>query len=273
MALAKSKKVYIGIAVTIVVALALRFIVFRDPYMGAKVSQIQKGDLTVAVYGSAQLVSRHSFDLKIGIVGRIVELPVNIGDSVKKGQVLIRFDSLPEFRSPIEGIVSALNYHLGETVFAQTTVLSIQDPKDSYLEMSLDQRSLRYLKPGQLARISFDGFREQKFEGTLRSIFSNGGQFFAIVDFDRKGYSMLTGMSADISVITEEKKNVLKADYGAIKNGRLLVFENGRFHGKPVNTGPDDGASIEILGEEFKEETKIGIWATLPESLQEKLLK
>lgn len=258
------------IATVLVIGVGFKFL-GPDPLRNAKFDEVSKGDLVVAVYGSAQLKASRSFDLKLGTTSHISALKVSIGDKVKKGQVLVIFDDLPPFLSPIDGIVTASNYKVGETVFAQSTVLSISNNTDTYLEMSLDQRSVRYLKNGQEARISFDGFRDQKFIGTVKSVYSNSGQFYAIITVDSKEASLLPGMSADVSVITDKKTNILKSPLACVKNGKLLTVTNGKLTATPIKVGADDGTYVEILEGSVPLGTQTVHWSSLPESLQNRM--
>lgn|GEM_PF-457360 len=245
--------------------------IMNDPLRGAQYGSISRGELVVAVYGSALLKTNQVYDLKLGTLARISGVRVSIGDSVKKGQSLIDFDGLPDFKSPLSGVITALNYRVGETVFAQSTILTVSDSKDLYLEMSLDQRSIRNLKSGQLARISLDGYRDKKFEGRLKSVFSNAGQFYAIITFDPKGESLLPGMSADISIVIDEKADVLKVPLAALKDKKLLILEKSEIQILSVKVGADDGFHAELLEPVLGLDTKTISWSSLSERTQTNL--
>jgi multidrug efflux pump subunit AcrA (membrane-fusion protein) len=225
---------------------------FKNKYNSVERSPLKRGDLTTAIYGSAQLKTDRSFDLKIGTSAKILELRKSIGSKVNKGDLIVIFDNLPSFKSPLDGVITALNFKNGETVFAQSTVLSIVDPKDFYLEMSLDQKSIRLVRPGQSARISFDGYRDLQIDGVVSSTFSNNGLFYGIIKLQNADPSFLSGMSADISIVTETKKDVLLAPLGAIKDGKILIEKNYKLSEVNVAVGVDDGAFAEILGENIQ---------------------
>jgi multidrug efflux pump subunit AcrA (membrane-fusion protein) len=207
---------------------------------------IKKGDMNTSIYGSAQLKTDRSFDLKIGTSAKIIEVRTSTGSKVKRSDLLIVFDNLPSFRAPIDGVVTALNFKNGETAFAQSTVLSIVDPKDFYLEMSLDQKSIRFIKEGQAARISFDGYRDLKIDGSVKSTFSNNGLFYGVINIQTVDSSFLPGMSADVAIVIESKKDVLLAPLGSISDGKILVERNNRPEEVSVATGIDDGKYVEI---------------------------
>lgn len=224
----------------------------RSNINSIKTEELKIGDLSAAIYGSAQLKTENSFDLKLGTSARITEIRKSIGQKVKKGEKLLSFDNLPDFVSPIDGTVTAINFKVGETAFAQATVLSIVNPKNFYLEMTLDQKSVRYVKEGQKARISLDGYRDLKIDGVVRSRYSNNGIFYAIIDLAQADPSFLSGMSADVAVITEIKKDVLLAPLGSLKDGKLLLKTNRGPREISVSVGIDDGYFAEVTSDKLK---------------------
>lgn len=228
--------------------------------------QLKRGDLSTSIYGSGQLKTNRSFDLKLGTSAKIIEIKKSLGNKVKKGEIVVIFDNLPIFKAPIDGVLTAINFKSGETAFAQTLLLSIVEPKDFYLEMSLDQKSIRLVKEGQQARISFDGYRDLKINGSVTSTFSNNGLFYAIIEIKNPDPSFLPGMSADIAIVTETKQDVLIGPLGAIKNGKILMEINNQPIEVSVATGVDDGKFIEIQGENLQAGMTSVIRSSLPEA-------
>lgn len=254
-----------SVAIALVILVSVIFFNIRSKIAAVQSVPIKIGDISTSIYGSAQLKTDKAFDLKVGTPAKILEIKKSIGERVAKGDTIIIFDNLPNFRAPIEGIVSALNFKNGETAFAQSTILSIVQPKDFYLEMSLDQKSVRYVQAGQKARISFDGYRDIKIDGQVRSTFSNNGLFYAIIDLKHTEPSFLPGMSADIAIVTETKKEVLLAPLGSIQDGKILVrLGRGRPIEISITTGLDDGNFIEIQSERLKAGDLAVIRATMP---------
>ncbi len=68
------------------------------------------------------------FHLKAPMPGLIVAIPVEDGQAVKKGQVLLILESMKmqnELKSPKDGTVSRIKAKIGETVEQRTTLLSV----------------------------------------------------------------------------------------------------------------------------------------------------
>lgn len=237
-----------------------------------KVVPLKIGDISSAIYGSAQLKTDHSFDLKLGTTARIIEIKKSLGEKVKKGDVLVTFDTLPNFHSPIDGIVTALNFKSGENVFSQAVILSITQSKGFYLEMSLDQKSVRYVKARQKTRVSFDGYRDLKIEGQVRASYSHDGLFYSIIDLNNVDPSFLEGMSADVAIITEVRKNVLLAPLGAFKDGKILLLSDQGPYEMSVSTGIDDGNLVEVQSQRLREGDQAILRTSLPNFIPNKNL-
>jgi multidrug efflux pump subunit AcrA (membrane-fusion protein) len=245
-------KYFMGFAILFLV-LVLGFLKVKNSMTKVQKVAIKRGNLQQAIYGSGQLTTEKSFDLKLGIAAKIISLKKSLGDRVQKGEELVVFDNHPSFKSPIDGIITALNYKNGESVFAQAVILSIVDSEDFYLAMSLDQKSIRYVKEKQVARISFDGYRDLKLEGVVRSTFSNKGMFYAIIDFKNQESSFLKGMSADIAIMTELHENVLLAPKESLKNGKILVQRESGVQEIPVEVGISEGSLVEVKSPQLHE--------------------
>ena len=92
-----------------------------------------------SVYGIGTVTATHSFQLKLGVTGSVVDLYVKEGDSVKKGERLVNIDQVV-YRAPFAGTVTSLPYKIGENVFAQLPILSLVNLLDRYLVVSLEQQ-------------------------------------------------------------------------------------------------------------------------------------
>ena len=69
------------------------------------------------------------FNLKAPMPGLVVAIPVNEGDAVEKGQVLVILESMKmqnELKAPKAGTVSRIRVKAGEKVEQRQTLLSVQ---------------------------------------------------------------------------------------------------------------------------------------------------
>lgn len=206
---------------------------------------VKKGKIVESVYGIGVLTAQRSLSIKPAVAATIRKIWVLEGDSVKKDARLVDLDTAV-FRAPFDGTVVSAPFKVGETVFSQTSVLTLVDLSDTYLLVSLEQQGALKVKPGQPTKISFDGLREQTFEGRVESVYSNANEFFARISIQNLPKSILPGMSADIAIIIREKSDVLLVPAAALEGMNLVLRRNGKVFRSPVEVGLNDGATVEI---------------------------
>jgi len=167
-----------------------------------------------------------------------------------------------EIISPIDGKIGKVDMKLGEAVTAGTSVISIEPTSTTYeVVVNVPESDVAHLVLGDTATVTFDAFGSDViFTGTISSLdrsekLIEGVVYYearlAIVDGPRMN-DLRNGMSADVTVLTDTKTNVLTVPTRAIlenlgkKIVRVLV--DGNITEKEVVTGlrGDDGIS-EIL--------------------------
>lgn len=219
----KNKKIMIG--TLLFVLLAGVWLFFKVRKTPEKTFQVTKGNLIEATYAVGLVKADQVYNLKLGVNSKMLERLVRVGDRVKKGQALFRLDSFPLFTAPFDGVVTALNYEMGELVFANSVIITLLNDKKLYLELSLDERSITKVKPGQVARIGFTSFKKD-LNGKVRAQFSTSDQFYVHVDFSDLNfdeYKPLVGMTADVSIITHEHKDAILVPVGAIDGKNEVI--------------------------------------------------
>lgn len=131
--------------------------------------------------------------------------------------------------------------------------MTLVDPSDTYLLVSLEQQGALSLKPNLPVKISFDGLRSKIFDGRVESIFSNGIDFLAHITIQDIPDYILPGMTADVAIILEEKKDVLLLPIVALELKEAVLSRNGTIIRVPVKLGLVDGAYAEVLSGDVQE--------------------
>ncbi|MER9428215.1 efflux RND transporter periplasmic adaptor subunit [Mesorhizobium sp. M0408] len=198
--------------------------------------------------------------------------------------------------APIDGIILTRSVDPGQTVASslQAPVLFViaADLKNMELKAAVDEADIGAVKPGQHARFTVDAFPERPFDAEIRdisyaSVTTDGVVTYdARLDVDNSELLLRPGMTATVSVVTKQAKNVLTvpsiafryrpaqtADRGwsltDVFTGRmgrpggnrqrqaatkptdgsrtLYVLENGRPHPVNVRVGSTDGELTEIV--------------------------
>lgn len=90
----KKKKVIIfgGIGVAVIALIALNAASNRDRGQSVRMEEVGLRDLVATVTASGQIEPKRSVDISADITGRIISLPVDEGDWVKRGDLVLRID-------------------------------------------------------------------------------------------------------------------------------------------------------------------------------------
>ncbi|MFA5945502.1 MAG: HlyD family efflux transporter periplasmic adaptor subunit [Patescibacteria group bacterium] len=168
-----------------------------------------------------------------------------------------------EIVSPIDGKIGKVDVKLGEAVTTGTAVISVEPTSATAYEVAVDvpESDVAHLALGDTATITFDAFgADVVFTGSLSSLdrsekLIEGVVFYqakiAVTDGPRLN-DLRNGMSADVTVLTDSKSNVLTVPTRSILeiNGQKLVriLVNDAIQEKPVVVGlRGDNSISEIL--------------------------
>lgn len=170
-------------------------------------------------------------------------------------------------QSPIDGVVTDVNYEVGEQISATTPVITLLASNGSEVEVDIPESDIAKLSEGYAAEITLDAFSDNEiFIGTVFSInpaqteiqdviyykvtvVFNSEQSEAVASYLEK---IKPGMTANVTIKTAEKNNVLIIPSRAIKeiNGQSIVqvLENQNVREVSVKTGlRGDEGQVEVL--------------------------
>ncbi len=242
-----SKKYWISILLVALISIAGFFWFKKSHQSSASFEIIKRGTIIDSVYGIGTLTAERSLSIKSGVTSTIHHLFAKEGQVVQKGAKLVDLEGIGEYKAPFAGTVVSAPFKEGETVYAQTSVLTLVDPTETYLLVSIEQQGALSLTPNLPVKISFDGLRQQVFDGKVESIFSNGTDFLAHISLSAIPKFILPGMTADVAIILNEKKDVLLIPIAALELKDAVLTRKGKIIRVPVKLGLVDGAYAEVL--------------------------
>ncbi|MGZ3774524.1 MAG: efflux RND transporter periplasmic adaptor subunit [Pseudobdellovibrionaceae bacterium] len=247
----------IFLLVIIASSIAIRFVLVRSE--GVTSGPIKRGILVDAVYGIGTVVATHSYSVKPGVTSTISELFVKEGDSVKKGDNLVRIDNVT-YKAPFKGVINYLPFKVGENVFPQGPVLVLTDLSNRYMVVNLEQQSALRVRPGQTARISFDSIRQQKFNGVVESTYSYNGSFLARINIENLPPEILPDMTADVAIVIREVPDALIIPAMAYEDGYVWVRRGQSLPYKtPIKIGVVDQALVQVISGDLKDGDQVMI--------------
>lgn len=141
-------------------------------------------------------------------------------------------------KSPIDGIVINRRVNIGQTVAAsfQAPVLFqiANDLSKMQVECSVDEADIGKVKEGQKVRFTVDAFPDENFTGKISQvryapeIVQNVVTYTTIVEVNNPEMKLRPGMTATVSVVTGEAKNVLRVPNSALRFNPSLSPEEMR---------------------------------------------
>ncbi|TGL67467.1 efflux RND transporter periplasmic adaptor subunit [Leptospira jelokensis] len=220
------KKIYGSIASIVIILILIFVFLFR----GSKSDRltVKKGSLVEAVYALGTVKPIDSFVLKFGIAASVRDIFVEEGQSVKKGEPLLVNDSGITFRSPITGTITKLSIAKNETAMPGLPVLEIQNLKEVYVSVSLDQESALRVKPGQHAQLSFESIRGNIYKGEVERIYPSNGQFLVRISPNELPQGILPDMTTDVAIEVSSKDNVILVPLVAVERGKVTRYRSGK---------------------------------------------
>ena len=180
--------------------------------------------------------------------------------------------------SPVDGTVISRAVDVGQTVaasFNTPTLFEVaKDLTKMQIETSVSEADIGRIKVGQKAQYALDGYQDRTFEGEVTQIrlasttTNNVVTYTVIVSVDNTEGFIIPGMSANVSIITNEVQDALCVENKALKfspsdntkkydsQGVWILTKNGikRYN---VTIGASDDNKTQIISNEIKEGDKV----------------
>jgi len=170
-------------------------------------------------------------------------------------QAKLRLDNAT-LKAPFAGVISTINIVVGQTTSGVAAQLIDRDPLR--IELSLSENDIVQVAVGDTVDITIDAIRDWQQTGTITAIAPAANTtsgvvgYSARVDFSDNDPRLLVGMTANLTIVTDQRENVL-----IVPNSALLPKGTGRVvqivgaDGKPqevdVTIGISDGIVSEVL--------------------------
>ncbi len=129
--------------------------------------------------------------------------------------------------SPIDGIVISRNVEIGQTVAASLqapTLFTIaNDLSEMVIDTNVDEADIGRIDVGQPASLSVDTYPQDPFNGTVSKIYYQPSisqsvvTYNVVINVKNPGLKLRPGMTANVTIIAEQKDNVLKIPNAALR--------------------------------------------------------
>jgi HlyD family secretion protein len=132
-----------------------------------------------------------------------------------------------DIRSPVDGVVVQRQIDLGQTVAASLnapTLFTIaQDLREIDIYANIDEADVGRLKPGQAVSFTVNAHPNRTFTGTVRLVrlgaqtIQNVVTYTAVIGVDNRDMALLPGMTANLQIVTDERRNALRVPNAALR--------------------------------------------------------
>lgn len=180
--------------------------------------------------------------------------------------------------SPVKGIVISREVEVGQTVaasFQAPVLFKVAENLDKMkIETSVSEADIGKVKEGQEVDYTLDGYPDSTFKGIVTQVRlsptteSNVVTYTVIIEVENEDGKLLPGMTANVSIITDKKENILTVPNTALKfttaDNKQKYDHKGIWidkKGKPfrinIETGASDDSYTEIITTEVKDGTLV----------------
>lgn len=180
--------------------------------------------------------------------------------------------------APVDGTVISRKIDVGQPVAASFQAPELftiaQDLTKMQIEVSVSEADIGKVKEGQEVTYTLDGYPDSTFDGKVSQVrlspttVSNVVTYTVIVDVDNEDLKLKPGMTANVSIITSESKDVLcvpnlalkftpDANGPKYKNQGIWILENGKPKRIDIETGASDDNVTEVFSKDLNEGDKV----------------
>ncbi len=184
--------------------------------------------------------------------------------------------------SPVKGIVISKEVEVGQTVaasFQTPTLFTVaEDLNKMRIETSVSEADIGKVKEGQDVDYTLDGYPDSIFHGKVTQVRlsptteSNVVTYTVIIEVENDEGKLMPGMTANVSIITNKKENILTVPNLSLK---FTITDNKQKYehkgiwidkkGKPeridIDTGISNDSYTEIISDKINEGDKVYIRA------------
>lgn len=182
--------------------------------------------------------------------------------------------------APVDGMIISREIDLGQPVAATLQAPELftiaQDLEEMQIEVNVSEADIGEVKEGQNVIYTLDGYPNSEFEGKVTQVrispttVSNVVTYSVIVKVANDDLKLKPGMTANVSIITSEEKDVLCVPNRALKftpadnqqrydQQGLWIVDKGKAHRVNIKTGASDDNYTQIISDEIAEGTEVAV--------------
>ena len=176
--------------------------------------------------------------------------------------------------APVDGTIISREIDLGQPVAASFQAPQLftiaQDLTNMQIEVNVSEADIGKVKVGQDVTYTLDGYPDTDFKGKVTQVrispttVSNVVTYVVIVDVHNEDLKLIPGMTANVSIITDQKENVLCVPNVALKftpetsgqkykNQGIWLLQKNKPVRIDIEQGASDDSTFEVISDKIKE--------------------
>lgn len=189
--------------------------------------------------------------------------------TLKNAETNLRYTKI---LSPVSGVVISKNVDVGQTVAASfqtpTLFLVAQDLTKMQIDTNVAEADIGKIKDGQQVEYTLDGYPNETFVGKVKqvrnspTIIQNVVTYDVVIQVNNKDLKLKPGMTANVSIITSKKTNVMMVSNAALrftpdkdktyKTPGIWILDKGKPKRINIKIGISNGNYTEIISKDIK---------------------
>lgn len=197
-----------------------------------------EGQIRNYLYVNGDIVAKEFVDVYPDAAGKITGILVELGEYVRKGEILAYIDpSRPGMnfaqspvKSPINGTVTSFPGSIGVTVSQQTPMATIGDLANLQVKTYISERKISNIALGMPAELTFEAYPGETFAAEIIELSPvvdpSSRTMEILLDLTKRDNRIKSGMFSRIKITTTVKNNIVKIPSDCISErfGEKFVF-------------------------------------------------
>lgn len=165
--------------------------------------------------------------------------------------------------APFAGTITEVDIKTGDLVIAGSSAFRLDDLTSLYVDLSISEVDLTSIEVGQPAILEFDAIADKQYSGEVTEIGMVGTVSQGIVNYPvtvrvtDADAAILPGMTASVTIITDQVDNALLVPNKAIRTSSGQKYVTVLFEGQqisvPVTVGLTGSSMTEVVSDQLRE--------------------
>ncbi len=235
----------------------------RDTVYSVITMDARKTTLKDFIMTNGEVETQSSIEVFPSIGGKVVEMNVSLGSSVRKGDVIAKIDpsepgsyyALSPVTAPISGSILSAPVRTGAKVYVSSVITTIGDVENLQVTAKIPERYVASLVPGLKAEILLEAYPDTVFAATVTRVSPVLDPATRtkeiILNFDRRDSRINAGMFAKVKLYTVDYSGSVAVPQDSVVENNdakylFVVKSDGTAEKREITTGKSVDGYIQV---------------------------